>query len=186
MTSLYGNDPIWDFNIAQDIQDLYRPDKGFTPEPNTLSGFVYNNPNYTIWKFLMEKGGLLEEYDNSQKNCTMFIVSDENIRGRYDLQFNENIFLNMNRLTARELVLYNTLPGKINYEALTATPIARLMTKIDNWIDNKLFLKLYNGKYILNNQTEIYRDEIRVCNGIIHPVSCLLVPDSLQGVILNK
>jgi len=186
MTSLYGNDPIWDYNIAQDIQDLYSPPKGFQPVCNTISGIIYNNPEFSIYKFLLEKSGLIKDYDDLQENCTLLIVSDENIRRNYNNTFNENTFLNMSRLTARELLLYNTLPGKINYNALTSSPIARLMTKIDNFAYSTLFLKLYGNDYVLNNISRILDNEIIACNGIIHQISNLLIPETMQGVIINK
>lgn len=189
MTSVYYSDPSWDFRIAYDINDWNKtPVNEFIPDPSSLSGQIFNNPDFSIYKFLLKKSKLIQDYSNMQSNYTLFATPDSLIRSSYNETFNENTFINMNQYTARMIILYNTLPGKINYKALTSSPTSQLMTKTTgtNFSEN-IILNIYGTQPTLNNISNIIQGNAAICNnGILHINDKILLPKTIQGIMLDK
>ena len=186
MTSVFYNDPIWDFRIAYDIQDWNQtPIREFIPDKDSISGQIFNNKDFTIFKYLLKKSQLIQDYSDIQSNYTLFATPDELIRKNYNEYFNENTFINMDKYTARMIILYNTIPGKINFETLISSPIAYLTTQTKNTEFNEnLFFKIYNGIPTLNNTSNIIEGNAFLCNnGIIHITDKIVFPKTIENSI---
>jgi uncharacterized surface protein with fasciclin (FAS1) repeats len=189
MTSVFYNDPIWDFRIAYEIKDLEKtPINEFIPNPQSISGEIFNNENFSIFKFLLKKSQLIKDYSDPQSNYTLFATPDNLIRQNYNSNFNENTFVNMDKYTARMVILYNTLPGKLPFEALASSPIAYLTTKTNGTnFDEKLFFKIYDGVPTLNNISNIIEGNAAICNnGVIHITDKIVFPKPIQGIMMDK
>ena len=90
---------------------------------------------------------LANDYDALQANCTFFAPPDEYLR-----HIPEGVFVNMDRGTARSLIMSLTLDRRIPYVLLADSPIATYNTRL---IPNKLFITNVNGDMYINNTIKV-------------------------------
>ena len=137
--------------------------------PNTLLGLIYNNPDFSIFKFMVNRANLESFFNLSQADFTIFVPSDSELLSKVD----KNIFTNMDILTARAIVKTCMLNNRISSEVLEDSPAAYYYTTEPS---NRLFITNINGETFLNNNVKIIKKDIVLSNGIVHVIDGLFEP----------
>lgn len=171
MTSIGPYSQSHNFTHMFNIRDI----RGCLPKKelccNSISGFIQNNPNLSIFNKMLEKSNLQSIYNDNQANLTLFVPSDLALK-----DLDKNIFKNMNNLTARNIIKASTLDRRIPSELLEDSPSAYFNTKNPY---NRIFISNMNEKTYINNCINIIQKDIETNNGIIHIVDGLIWPIQL-------
>ena len=188
MVTQQGSDPVYNLLFTEDIKDL----RGYVEKPSTtkgsLMGLIDKNKDFSIFYYMIQLAQLEGILNDIQANFTIFIPSDTYIEKKYP----ENIFINMDKYTAREIVLYHILNGKITYETLLSSKGMYLDTRIDPEVHATILLENYHGVLTLNNNARIITQQLSISqpgkeensdknnivlnNGIIHIIDDILIP----------
>ncbi len=170
MTSMQSTNTYTDYNFMYDVPDLKANQTLFQFDINTISGFIQNNPEFTIFNYLLDKSQQNVKYGQMNANFTFFIARDEDILKYYNM----NDFLNMDLYTARQIVLYSTMPKIINIDSLIRlNDMIQVNSRID---DSFLTIENLNGPIHINGSR--INEYKKVQNGIIYVIDKLLVPPS--------
>ena len=182
MAGSYGSDPVLDYKIAYNIKDLYKPKVPENPsKTNDVYSFIFNNEDYSLTKYLIQLAKLENMFSAPQFNSTFFLCPDHLLEKCISI----STLKNMDLLTARNLILYNTLNGLITTDALKSSMDLKLITRIPHEVYTVMYLTQLEGKTILNNRIVIEK-EFKACNGIIHITSEICIPDTINVVMCNK
>lgn len=169
MTSMQGYNTPTDYTYMYEVKD-YRSNRTVPNYPeDSLTGVVFNDKNLSKFKHLLIKSNYALRYAQpvlESANMTFFVTPDEFI------DLDDNVFLNMDLYTARQIVLYNTVQRVINPESFTSIrDIFEFKTRIED-----SFITIANlGSGIYINDARIIGMK-RVSNGIIYFLDKLLVP----------
>jgi uncharacterized surface protein with fasciclin (FAS1) repeats len=147
------------------IQDIQGCPKKCT---NALMSAINLNPDFTKFKFMLNLSGLEKTYNSNQTNITLFVPSDKSLE-----QLPEDIFLEMDQLTARNIILASTLKNRITSDLLKDSPASYFITK--NPIA-KLFITNIKNKTYINNCIKVIKEDIETSNGLIHVINGLIWP----------
>ena len=168
MTSNGPYSQSMNFTHMFDFTDLRGPYPKREPCKNSLLGIITNNPDFKKFNFMVRRAGLEEFLNSPQANFTIFVPSDK------ALDFiSEDLFTNMDILTARRIVktsmLYERIPAKI----LEDSPAAYYYTTDTT---NRLFITNLSGITYINNNIKLIEKDILLDNGIIHVIDNLIIP----------
>jgi hypothetical protein len=182
MAGTFGNDPMLDYKIANNIKDL---NKLKTPKNKSdtqdVYSIIFNNEEFSLTKYLIQLAKLEYMFSDAQFNSTFFLCPDEKLEKCIDI----NVLRNMDLLTARNLLLYNTLNGLINTDTLRSSTDLKLITRIPYEVFTNMYMTIFNGQILLNNKIVVEK-EIEACNGLIHLTSEICIPDTIDVVMCNK
>lgn len=134
---------------------------------NSLMDIISKEPDFSKFNYIIQLAGLQNTFDNcitqeSQFNqYTIFIPSDMALSQKIP----EAVFINMDRSTARHIVLSNTLHRKITAELIEDSPASTFNT-VDKGV--KLFITNFNNTTYINNNIEVVFKDLEATNGIIH------------------
>lgn len=173
MTSIGPYTESMNFRHMFDIPDLNstKSSKNKVACPNTLTGIINNNPDFSKFKYILNLANLEGIYSDSQANVTLFVPSDNALKN-----IDNNVFINMDISTARHIVKSSTLRRRIPASVLMASPASWLITKDP---PNRLFVTNMNNIISINNNINIIHSNIFASNGIIHVIDNLIWPDML-------
>lgn len=174
MTSMQGYAQQTDYSFMYDIPDLrsnQTEPKFYDPE--TITGFIYNNPDFSITKFLLDKSQNDEKYSDIQAYNTFFAVQDKDILTQHSFQE----FETMDLYTARQIVNYNTIPKTIKPSLLlNLNDIIQIQSKITSqW----LYIRNFGGDVYVNEAKILFIKECK--NGVIYILDKLLIPDVIYS-----
>ena len=155
-----------------DLPDLRGPLPIIIKCPNSLSGIVDSHPDFTKFKYMLNLAKLDTLYGDLQADFTIFVPSDNALR-----HINNNVFLNMNKNTARHIIKSSTLKRKITSAILSDSPASWFHTMDP---PNRLFVTNINGKTYLNNTINVVHKDIPASNGIIHVIDGLIWPEMVS------
>ena len=130
MTSLQAIGPAKNLIYTYVIPDLRKPITTTPTEPNTLIGLLKHNKDFSRFYYMTELAGLHDKFNSPVANLTLFVPSDIYLEEKYP----EMLFVNMDRYTAREIVLYHTLNKRITYDMLLSQKAMKLSTMVDKEI----------------------------------------------------
>lgn len=168
MTSMQGYNTATDFSFMYDVKDLRANQLADTFPPGSISGFIFNNPEFSLWKYLLIRSQQDVKYSQHSAFFTLFIAEDDDILKSYT----ENEFLNMDLYTARQTVLYSTIPKIIRPESLyKLKDIIQVNSRID---DSFLTLQNLGGPCFVNGSR--IKGVKQLDNGIVYIIDKLLVP----------
>ena len=136
--------------------------------PNSLAGIIKNHSDFTKFNYLVQLSGLQGLLNDQQSDSTLFVPSDLALEG-----INENLFLNMDDLTARNIICASTLNRRIPSDLIEDSPAAYFITKSPA---NRLFISNISGCTYINNDIEVIHKDIMATNGIIHVIDKLIMP----------
>lgn len=111
---MQGNAQATDYSFMYDIRDLRSNKTVPKYTDNSITSFIFNNPEFSIFKIMLLKSQNDVRYSQPQANFTVFITPDSEILK----QFDENVFLNMDLYTSRQIILYNTIPKVISQKSM--------------------------------------------------------------------
>ena len=190
MVSCYGSDLMpydWTYELSQNNT----PNKPFAYQKGSLMNEISTNPHYSYFFDLVKIGAVASLLNSFTIDYTIFVPSNAAIQDTFK-PFNENIILNMDKYTAKEIVLYHILPMHMPLNALESSNGMYLETKIDNEIHaNILYQKVFAHKkdtgeelniLTLNNIAYIERknSDKKFNNGLLHEISSLLIPPAFR------
>ncbi len=161
-TESYNNTHM--FNMP----DLNVPFSGFAYTPGSIFGYISENKDFSKFMFLITKAKLESYLNEDQANLTLFVPSDKLLKN-----IDENVLANIDLATARHIILFSSLNRKIDYDLLSASPMAYFITKNPT---NKILVENLHGRTILNGCSTIVKPNIELGNGMIHIVDNLLLP----------
>jgi len=167
MTSSGPYSEAMNFTQMFDMNDI----RGQLPEikyrKNSITDIINTHPDFSKFKYILILAKLEGIYDDIQANFTVFVPSDRSIR-----HINDNIFLNMDLLTARNIIKSSTLKRKITTSILEDS--------LSSWIHtqeptNRLLVTNKNGRTFLNNTINVIHKNMQATNGIIHVIDDLII-----------
>ena len=170
MTSSGPYSQSLNFSHMYNVRDLRSSSKhkNITINQDSIMSIIINNPDFTKIKYMMELSGLETVYNDLQSNFTLFIPSDTAI-----LSLGENIFLNMDRNTAKAIIQSCTIKGKIPYKILTDSKATYFYTLCS---PNRLYINTFKDQTYINDNIKIIQTDIIASNGIIHVIVKLVNP----------
>ena len=135
---------------------------------NSLSNIISMNPDFSKFRYILRLSKLDGLYSDIQANFTLFVPSDDALTNIPD-----SVFVNMDLLTARNIIKTSTLNNRITSDILSDSPCSYFMT---NNPTNRLFVTNLNGQITIDNHINIIGTDIMASNGIIHVVDGLIRP----------
>ena len=168
MTSSGPYSQSYNFTHMFDFNDYNGPLPKVLPCPNSLLSIVNNNPDFSIFKFMVYRARLESFLNSIQANFTIFIPSDKHLLRKVD----KDIFTNMDILTARSIVKTSMLNDRISSEVLGDSPAAYYYTTEPS---NRLFITNINGDTIINDYIKIIKKDVLLSNGIVHVIDGLII-----------
>ena len=165
---------------------IIAPNKPLEYQKNSLMYEISTNTKYSYFFTLVKIGAVASLLNSFTIDYTIFTPTNDAIKDTFQ-PFNENIILNMDKYTAKEIVLYHILPMHMPLNALESSDGMYLETKIDNEIHanilyQKVFARDKNGMQLnlltLNNSAVIerYNSDKKFNNGLLHEITGLLIP----------
>ena len=166
-------------NYAQEIQDLHRSKVEAVSSPPSILGLLQDNKDFSIFYHLVIKGQLDGRLNDLQANYTLFVPSNEFLISKYPT----SLFTNMDIYTAKEIVLYHLLPGKISYQMLQSSGAMYLTTMINDSNYARVLSETCppDSSILLNNSAKIKIGNITRNNGLIHVIDNMLFPPTITA-----
>lgn len=168
MTSIGPYTQSYNFTHMWDIPDLRGclPKKGYTK--NSLMDLISNTPGFSKFKYIIKLAKMDGIYNADQADFTLFVPSDRALAN-----LPEEVLLNMDDATARNIVMASTLNRRITGELLADSPASYFVTRSRQ---NKLFITNISGQTYINNDLKVIDTDIEADNGLIHVVDGLIWP----------
>ena len=142
MVSCYGSD-LTPYDWTYELSNNNTPNKPLEYQKGSLMYEISTNVNYSYFFTLVKIGAVASLLNSFTIDYTIFVPTNDAIRGTFK-PFNENIIINMDKYTAKEIVLYHILPMHIPLNVLESSDGMYLETKIDNEIHaNILYQKVF-------------------------------------------
>jgi len=132
---------------------------------NSIMGIINNNPNFSKFKYIVERARMNTTLSDLQSNFTLFIPLDTFI-SKLEIE-------DMDISMARNIVRSSMLDKKITSELLEDTKVAYFFTKSKS---NNLFINNMNGITYINGDIQIIQKDIITGNGIIHVTDKIIWP----------
>jgi hypothetical protein len=166
MVSIGPNSQSNNFTHMFDFVDLRGNPVVKIPDKNSLMEFINNTPEFSKFKYIVEKAMMSDILGSMQTNATLFIPFDNEISNYF--------FDDMDVSLARHIVKTSMLNKKIPSELLKDSPILIFNT---NNPYNKLLITNINGETYIDNNIRIIQKDIITSNGIIHVIDNLIWPE---------
>lgn len=157
------------FTHMFDMPDLRGPLPKIIAQPNTLLRIIDDHPDFTKFKFMVDRACLRDTLNSKQSDFTLFIPSDKAL----SMKVSDNYFVNMDILTARTIVRTSMLNKRISSEVLEDSPCADYYTMSPG---NRLAITNLSGKTYINGNIRIIYKDIVMNNGIIQVIDGLIIP----------
>ena len=183
MVSCYGSDLTpydWTIELAHS-----QPVTHFDYEQGTLMKYIANNSDYSYFFYLIKKGSVASLLNSLSVNYTLFIPDNNAIKNTFGL-YTENIIKNIDKYTAKEIVLYHILPMFAPLNVLQSSKLMYLETKINKSIYAKILCQTNSldfGKVtILNNRAKVIKQvgDTPFTNGLLLEIDNLLIPPAFE------
>lgn len=156
------------FTHMFDMPDLRGPLPEIKYNKDSIMYLLNDNPDFSKFKYIIKLANLENIYNDIQANFTLFVPSDKALS-----HIDDNVFINMDLLTARNIIRSSTLKQRITGAILEDSPISLLHTLDPR---NRLRVTNINGRTFLNNSINVIHTNISASNGMIHVVDNLLWP----------
>ena len=170
MTSSGPYSQSYNFTHMFNFTDLRGKFPKEEPCPQSLLGVIKNNPDFHIFYFLIKRANLESIYNSIQAEFTLFVPSDRFLLSKVS----EDVFANMDVLTARSIVKSLTLDTRISGEVLEDSPASYFYTTLP---ENRIYITNINGITYLNGNIKILQKDIVCNNGVIHIIDGIFIPN---------
>jgi uncharacterized surface protein with fasciclin (FAS1) repeats len=148
-----------------DKNDLRGPLPKKTDCLNSLSYILSATPEFSKFRYILRLSKLDDLYNDQQANFTLFVPTNDSIP--------ESMLVNMDLLTARNIITASTLNYRITSDILSDSPCAYFTT---NNAANRMFVSNFAGQTTINNYINLIGKDISATNGIIHVIDKMLLP----------
>ncbi len=166
MTSIGPYSEKTNLSYMYDKVDLRGPLPQKKDFPSSLAWIISMTPNFSKFRYILRLSKLDEMFSDQQSSYTVFVPTDESLSN-----IPENIFLNMDLLTARSIIQASTLKNRITSDVLSDNPCSYFMT-LNPY--TRLFITNANGQTSIDNDINVVKSDIMVNNGIIHVTDGLI------------
>ena len=156
------------FQHMWDIPDLRGKYPISTPCKGSLLDFISSHPDFKIFNFMVKRAQMEDIFNQKQANFTLFIPSDKAL----SLKDNEDVFTNMDILTAKTIVKASSLNNRIPSEILEDSPNSWYYTMSEQ---NRLCITNVSGQTYINGDIKILYKDILATNGIIHVTDNVII-----------
>ena len=156
------------FTYMFDMPDLRGPLPEIKYNKDSIMSKLNDNADYSKFKYIIKLANLDGIYSDIQANFTLFVPSDKALS-----HINDNVFINMDLLTARNIIRSSTLKRRITGAILEDSPRSWFHTLDPR---NRLLVTNNNGETFLNNNIKVIHTNISASNGMIHVIDNLLWP----------
>ena len=174
MVSIHGYDQGYVYESMGSRPDLFGVVKRFAPtNPTSIASGIFKGRDTQIFKFILHQSGLIDLLDDPLANLTVFVPVDSAIERKWD----EQVINNLDRYTARNIVLYSCFDGYLDMRALRSDLEQYINTRIPG---QRLHVINYN-ETVLDRKATVIRGDVRFGNGIVHVVDDILVPLNVSG-----
>jgi len=109
-------------------------------------------------------------FNDLQADVTVFVPDDIQLLQK----FPDNVFLNMGKHQARQIISYNSLPRIIKFKELISSTAMKLDTRIRG---QPIYTNYCNKVLNLNNTCKVIRPDLIVANALIHMTDSFLIPE---------
>ena len=109
-------------------------------------------------------------FNDIQADVTVFVPDDKLLLKK----FPKNVFLNMEKHQARQIISYNCLYRLINYKELISSRAMKLDTRIRG---QPIYTNYCDKVLILNNTSRVIRPDLIVANALIHITDAFVIPE---------
>lgn len=186
MVSCYGSN-LTPYDWTIEIEPA-QPNKPFTFEKDTIMDYISFHPNYSYFLHLLLKGATAPLLNSLSVNYTVFLPSNHAIENTFGIHA-ENVIKNMDKYTAKEIVLYHILPMFTPLNVLQSSKAMYLNTKINLSIDAKILCQTDSRAItMLNNRVrvlyQINKDK-PFKNGLLIGIDKLLIPPAFKETFKN-
>jgi len=168
MVSIGPNSQGTNFTHMFDFVDLRGKPILKKVESNSLMGVINTNPNFSKFKIVVKLAMMESVLDSAQSEFTLFIPSDQAIKG-----LSKDFFEEMDIGLARHIVKTAMLNRRIPSELLEDSAASYFIT---NDPPNKLFVWNNEDITFINKDVQIIQKDIITSNGIIHVIDKLIWP----------
>jgi len=170
---MQGYCPSLDYRFMYDVRDIRASPKLPTTDIGSIMDMIQNNPDFTMFNHLVNLADMNGIFNTQPAKFTVFVPSDSHLKTCFDI----NLFLNMDKYTARKILLYSTLPKIADMNALNLSPVLELETRIPGF---RIVVQTPpNKETLINNNVRILKPNIHCVNGLIHIVDYPLIPSDL-------
>lgn len=176
MTSIYGYWTYQDLIQTYDLADLRRASA--CPDPvygeGTIMRWLVEN-GYTLFVHLLQTAQMDHLAGQAQFNTTLFVCDDERMLKEYG----EAFFMQLDRSSARRLVMAHSLPRVVRTPSLFSRRVAVLDTK-----DPQTVLTFTNNRgnlTVMSSRTSTWCNLIRqvdCTNGVVMVMNGFFVPQN--------
>ena len=139
---------------------------------NNLLGFLQNNKEYSIFAYLDDLAKLSGLFNSDQVYITLFAVTNKEIKKHYP----EEVFLNLDLLSARKIILNHTLERNISLNMLKSSRSLYLHNKADTRL---LYERDSEGNMKINRVIKLKNEMEKVDNAIVLFVDNIIMPHDL-------
>jgi uncharacterized surface protein with fasciclin (FAS1) repeats len=137
--------------------------------PNSLLDIIKKNPDFSRFYYMVKLSQLENILNCNQANFTIFIPSDKALSAKV----NDNIFINMDKCTAFNIVKSSMLNNRLSSEILEDCPEGYYYTVSEA---NRLYITNISGQTYIDNNIRIIKKDILAMNGIIHITDNIIIP----------
>lgn len=137
--------------------------------PNNMMGILSSSDDFKIVVQIIKLAELDSLLNDCQSNCTLLIPTDYFLKEKYP----ETVFANMDKSTARNLILGSMLSRKIPSFLLQSSPCSYYQTKSSGY--NKLLVTNISDQCIFNNTAKLVAADIDCSNGMIQATDDFVV-----------
>ena len=174
MTSMYPSIPYQDLIQTYNLRDV----RVFPPprppvSAQSLLGFL-QQPEYSLFRHMVNVSQFQGTLDDIQFQGTLLLPTDTDILKEFPM----DMFMEMDRNTARVLLNYHIFPNIIKYRCLQTRRLSKLDTRDPK--SEIVFECTPEGIYMNGGKARIL-EEIIKDNGTILKISSLLIPPEWYG-----
>ena len=187
MVSCYGSN-LTPYNWTIEMEPA-QPNKPFTFEKDTIIDYISSNKQkYSYFLHLLLKGATAPLLNSLSVNYTVFLPSNNAIENTFGIH-TENVIKNMDKYTAKEIVLYHILPMFVPLNVLQSSQAMYLKTKINLSIDAKILCQTDSrAMTVLNNRVRVLHQinkDKPFLNGLLLETDKLLIPPAFETTFKN-
>lgn len=168
MVSIGPYTEVMNFTHMFDIPDNRGPLPVKKETPGSLAYLVANHQDFKRFRYMLRLAKLDGLYNDCQANCTIFVPSDESLKGIPD-----DVFINMDDATARHIINSSTLNRKITADILEDNPARYFLTRNPH---NRLLVTNVGDRTYIERDINIIHKDMMATNGVIHVIDALIKP----------
>jgi len=136
--------------------------------PNSLFGVIYKDKNFSKFKTIIERAGMVGQLDELEANFTLLAPED-----KYLKHIPSDFFTYMDDGLARQILGASLINRKIGSKLLKSSPVAYYYTKN---FDMRMYITNIRGETRVNETCKIVKFDICCDNGLLHVIDGLIVP----------